>query len=247
MPKTKLVDPEKPKESEADLCAKFAVIARQEGFKVYAETADFDLLLVAGDACKGFKSGDQIGVHAKLRANIPVLWQALPRSMRSNSPHYYAILVPKADDMYIDIARQLKVTTIEGDWFAGSVKYNGRSFQCLNWYRFEPRKPCWVPDCEVHDMPAGVPSPQQLTKWKLAAIKLCLLCEERGYLLSSDFLQAEISMMRWRQKGWIVPGDFSMEMGKRMRRYTLNNDMQPPHLLYAAVTAALVAKKQAAG
>lgn len=241
------IHPKPEKISESVLCERFTAFAREVGFKVYAETADFDMLLVAGEGVRGFKPGEQVGVQAKLTPSIPVLWQALPRNAMDAGPHYYVVLVPRASDEFEDIARILKITTIEGDtidYIRNNHQSPVRYWAARRWHRHEPRTPCWVPDCEVVGMVAGTSAPQKLTKWKLEAIKLCLLAEERGFLLSSDFLQAGISMLRWRQKGWIEPTEFVVENGKRMRRYRLANENCPPHVLYSAITASLVAQRK---
>lgn len=229
--------------SEELLCARFVGVARAHGFKVYPETEGFDLLLVAGPECSGFREGDQVGVHAKLVPNVAVLAQALPRPVKYRGPDYYAVLVPKRSKAFSEVARALRITEVTAEWLDGDrfTTLSGR-----RWFRCEPQQRCWVPEHE-HDLPAGVPSPRTLSKWKQAAIKLCLLCEERGYLTSRDFADAGISMTRWRKLGWLRADGAELERapGRRaLTRYVLVPEARPPHLAHKAIADSM--RKQGA-
>jgi hypothetical protein len=58
--------------TEADLCAAFVTdIQKVKGWKIYPETAGFDLLLVREE------DGAQLAIEAKLALNTKVLEQAL--------------------------------------------------------------------------------------------------------------------------------------------------------------------------
>lgn len=85
-------------ESEEALCAAFSEDARADGWTVYPEPKDWDLLLV--------RRGVQVGIEAKLLGGVEVLLQALPaltsmpmrrrgRLARTGfpGPHYRAVLV----------------------------------------------------------------------------------------------------------------------------------------------------------
>lgn len=223
--------------TEAELCAELVAHARSIGFKAYPETAGQDVLLVAGPDARGFKAGDQIGVQAKLRANVQVLAQAMPRDGYSSQPNYYAVLVPVAPKEFVLVANRLKITVLSGGAFAEAYIYD--PFRRARWFRFDTRATCWVPECEVEGMPAGTPAPKQLTKWKLAAVKLCMRGVEQGFLTSSDFKEFEVSMTRWRKLRWIVPYDTQVINKRKVIRYVLNDEQKPPHLRYSEVTDAL--------
>jgi hypothetical protein len=221
--------------SEAELCDEFVDFARAQGFRAYPETGDFDLLLVASDECPGFKPGDQIGVQAKLRPNVEVLCQSLPRGGRSNAPHYYLVLVPQASDAFESVAEALKITPVSG----AKVRYPKFSFRQLRWFRNDDGQRCWVPDCEVEGMQGGMSGPRQLTPWKQSAIQLCLRAEAQGFLLGKDFKEKGLSIARWISEGWLKAGEIVVHEGKRVKRYYLVLDKNPPHLKHAEVTAAL--------
>lgn len=241
------------------MCDQFSDYAREYGFTVYSETSGFDLLLVAGDACKGFKLGDQIGVQAKLKSNLKVLSQALPPKTgcwRKNGPHYYVVLVPYAPSEFVEIARYLEITVIDDscwqrtskekrDYYLyaelGDPSWRVPAFKaCNRYYRHSELDPCWIPDCEIIGWPAGVPAPRQLTKWKMSAIKLCMHGELNGYLTRKDFVKFDLHYGLWLKRGWIVPYDSEIMEGRRIKRYVLNAETVPPHLLYHELTDAMV-------
>lgn len=223
--------------TEAELCAELVAHARSIGFKAYPETNDQDVLLVAGPDVRGFKAGDQIGVQAKLRPNVQVLSQAMPRVGRSRQPHYYAVLVPEASGDFCFVAQHLKITVLTGSAIKDS--YIVEPFRRARWWRFETGATCWVPECEVEGMPAGTPAPKQLTEWKLKAVKLCMRGVSQGYLTSADFRELEVSMPRWVKLRWIVPYDTQVINKRKVVRYVLNDEQRPPHLRYIEVTEAL--------
>lgn len=228
--------------TEATLCERLATVARAQGFKVYSETCGFDMLLVATEQASGFQPGDRIGVEAKLAANVTLLAQALPREVnKEGAAHYYVALVYSASDEFKDVARRLRISTVEID----RIDYAGKlfSFASCRWYRHEVTKLSWLPDCEVPKLAAGVPAPVRLTKWKMDAIKLCLLCEERGFLLRKDFADAGISMTRWYKLKWIrredVESPLRLQGSRKLQSYVLVPESKPPHLRYPDVAEAL--------
>lgn len=247
-------------ESESELCSQFIDHARSKGFKVYCETADFDLLLVVTpEVLKHtalFTPGEQIGVHAKLLPNVAVLYQALPRArgpvLDKVGPDYYAILVPNATDEFVFVARKLGITVYtaswsKSTWWRGTAQFVtkgtprvdfGLTDSGFTYKKMEHKERCWTPEVEVN-IPAGTKAPVQLTPWKMAAVKLCITGVKKGYLTTQDFADAKISMSRWSQKGWVQPGEWVKENGKRLKSYLLQDDNKPPHLLYPEVVVAL--------
>jgi hypothetical protein len=222
--------------SESELCGLFAAKARACGFKVYSETGNFDMLLVAGEECRGFKPGDQVGVQAKLYPNVAVLAQSLPRAASEPSPNYYMVLVPKADVLFRRVARALKITVVQGYELLEEPHWN---FAHKLWHRFDSGKPCWVPDVEVVDLPAGVRSPRTLNTWKVKAVKLCLHGEKQGYLTAHDFKEFGVSMSRWLDHEWITIGALVL-VGRRWRYYyAINHDTRPPHVMHPELARAL--------
>lgn len=254
-------------ESESHLCSEFMDFARAAGFKVYPETSEFDILLVAteksAEKYNTFAPGDQIGIQAKLKGNVEVLCQALPRiygvllpgeteRLHKTGPHYYAVLVPGATPEFYSVAYRngiLVFAAYERDRHGGirleeyglSSWEGRRRSRIRGAKRFVHPEPCWVPDVEVN-IPAGRKGPQQLTPWKMGAVKLCLRAELNGFLTTKDFAAEKISMSRWLQNRWIRPGGFVVVDGKRLKQYLLNGELPGvPHRKYPEVVEALEA------
>jgi len=191
--------------TEAAMCAAFiSWLSSYPEFTPFAETAGWDILLVHAD-------GTQIGVQAKLRFNMAVLKQTVERDhgWQDIGPDYRAVLVPEDYDNR-DICDALGLTLIL-PWkhWNGTVEFkpdfNDHSYQ--RWHFCNPEKrhelPAYVPD-----VPAGVPSPSTLSKWKIGALEICAFIELRGYVTRQDFRRAGIDHRRWVQE-WLdaVPGN----------------------------------------
>lgn len=227
--------------SEAELCQHFVEGVRSQGWLVYPETSGFDLLLVATTQAVGgsIELGDQVGVEAKMRDNIKVLYQASPAERRyhDSSPHFFATLTPRCSPEFRAIARTLGVVTFtctHNTYRGTTKKVPELRTQLQAYYRFVGADPCWTPGVHI-EMDAGTSSPRSITPWKIGAVKLCLRALRFGTVTANDFRELGISSTVFRQKGWIIPA------GKagRMLKYCLDPDALPPHLLYPEVTAAL--------
>ena len=244
-----------PFDKETELAAHFIEEAKSYGWIAYPETDGFDVLLVATAGVVGhFEAGDQIGVQAKLTPNLEVLYQSLPRKASWPGPTYYAALVPRATPEFLELASQLKIKVFEAtakfwpngrygrssqvEWRIGPVKAFMDPPKL--WHRHQHAKPCWFPEVQVEGLAvAGAAGPKQLTPWKFKAVKLALHGLQKGYLTSRDFADFDVSMSRWVQKGWIVPGAYVVENGKRLRSHKLIEHMNPPHLMYPEIVEAL--------
>ncbi len=226
--------------TEAELCEALSTAARALGFKVFSETAGFDLLLVS-ESAKGFDAGDQIGVEAKLRANWQVLYQALPRPLGIHHPDFYCVLVPTCDRDYCELAGRLEISVIVGHELVGSDlhMFPFDMHRRRRWYRQRAKGTCWVPDVEVVGMAAGTKSPLQITQWKMNAIKVCMRGVHNGFLTKKDFEECHVSMPRFLEMGWIKGYDMVREGKKRVKRYVLVDEAMPPHLKFAQITDAL--------
>lgn len=179
--------------SEAALCEAFVDVVRDE-FEVYPETSGWDLLLV----CRS--TGDQVGVQAKLRANVEVLDQAIARSRTPQTgPNVRAVLVPSANATFRYVASRLDLHVFDGHWIG--ARSSGATFEPAASFlqrapRSEARRPCWTPPVEIHT-PAGVPNPRSITPWKVGACLLCRKLRDVGYLTRSDFVAAGVSPGFW--------------------------------------------------
>jgi hypothetical protein len=214
--------------SEAELCAAFIahIGSRHKDWDCYPETADWDILVV------NRLNGLQVGVEAKLELNIRVLEQATDRLHSRSGPDYRAVLVPYGKtEKLAGLARLLGVTVITGqpgvpnrNGYIQSAGYMTAQFHPSDlpypalhpsdyigsewqWFEWPVLSRHNLPDY-IPDVTAGVSGPTKLTEWKARAIKISILMERRGSVSASDFDTLKISISRWRQGGWIIPGPF---------------------------------------
>jgi len=196
--------------TEADLCAAF-ISAVPKTWVAYPETAGWDILLVRG------KDGYQIGVQAKLKLNAKVLAQAVEGYYPvETGPDYRAVLVPSGEwNDLTALAPYCGITVIGmlppdsyvshySNWFSPSLPADDRYlYSSSEWHDRLPIKRHLLPEY-VPDVVAGSSSPLQLTKWKIAAIKLMILLDHSGYLTRQDFKRVQIDIRRWIDgSGWL--------------------------------------------
>jgi len=190
---------------ESDLCQWFQDVAHDAGYTVYNEWGGYDQIVVQ-------PGGIQIGVEAKLRANVKVLHQAIrdwpliknygdkPKKRVRASTHYRAVLVPKATKEFEYVASAL-----------GVMVFSQKGYGRTSWSRerfWSP--PSRAPRCRwgtgidlppvIPDVIGGKASPLRLTPWKIKAIRLCIRLREKGYLTSRDFKEFKVSQQYWRVK-----------------------------------------------
>ncbi|MGP1677885.1 MAG: hypothetical protein ACTS6J_12095 [Burkholderiales bacterium] len=187
--------------TEAELCAAFiAWLTRYPEWTPYAETAGWDILLVHAD-------GTQVGVQAKLKFNMAVLQQTIEGGYgwQDIGPDYRAVLVPE-DNGIRDICDALGLTLIRPrKHWNGSFEFEPalgeRSY--ARWHYSNPLKRHQLP-AYIPDVPAGVPSPSILSKWKIGALEISAIIEIRGYVTRADFRRAGVDHRRFVQD-WLDP------------------------------------------
>lgn len=194
-------------ETESAMCADFSKWAKVQGWTPYAETAGWDLLLVASD-------GTQIGVQAKLKFNLKVIEQTIPDSWdawRDRGPDYRAILVPVKGTNCRHICGALGLAVFYAGGRAGDF-YPELGSGYSEWHFWNPKKRHVLPEF-VPDVAAGSSAPVQLTRWKIAALRISALLDVRGYVTREDFKRYGIDHRRWTGPGgWLeangTPGQY---------------------------------------
>lgn len=238
--------------SESALCESWAAAVRAEGWTVYPETSGWDLLAV--------REGTQVGVQAKLKANLDVLAQAVTSDFATRGPHYAAVLVPHSSRPFHDVAVACRLLVIASRWrdawrlagreVAGGPEWPRLADQIEHAAPLHFDIPEWVPP-DVPDLPAGVPCPVQLTAWKYQALRLLARLAVRGYVTGKDFAEIGLSRSRWYHH-WLVPapaepeapGDFRLNGERGPQRWVkkpgvrLADDQHPD--VFATVLAAYV-------
>lgn len=203
------------------MCQQFISEAGDE-WVAYAETAGFDILLVRKS------DGYQIGIEAKLKFNVNVLCQILEDGWhREHGPDYRAILIPDdASSSLGVIASYIGITVIrirkkeKYPWYGAASfqpslpKLSNDTWINKEWYDWCPTERCPLPEY-VPDVAAGSSAPLQLTKWKIAAIKIAIILEERGWVARPDFRHVGIDYRRWiaKESGWLKPGEIGWVKG----------------------------------
>lgn len=216
--------------TEADMCTAFLAWVKASAgeyrygvqcpaWTPYAETAGWDILLVAPD-------GTQVGVQAKLKFNLKVLDQCLPSSWgswREEGPDFRAILVPDADSSAEGLCRALGLILFRprgrlyergGEGLEDWEFMPGLDLEDHNggWHYWSPERRHALPDF-VPDVQAGASGPVQLTKWKVAALRIVARLELAGHVTKADFREIGVDPRRWvGPQGWLLttdtPGQF---------------------------------------
>jgi hypothetical protein len=194
--------------TEADLCARF-LSALPRGWTPYNETAGWDILLVRNS------DGFQIGIQAKLKLNAEVIAQTLEDGYWpcDAGPDCRAVLVPDGVAGHFGkIAACLGLTVLQvrppyrpgvyGPAFTPDLPDERHDWAQRDWFEQCPVKRHELPEY-VPDVAAGASAPLQLTKWKIAAIKIAVTLEQRGYVTRADFKQHRIDHRRWVAQGWL--------------------------------------------
>lgn len=253
--------------SEAALCAAYAAFAEKAGWLVYPETAGFDMVLVrpAGDPY----AGTQIGVEAKLKLNAKVVDQILDRDPwdinLERGPDYRAVLVADPGRA-IGIARLLHrcgVTVIAPEPRPGEAYHctrvwpEGSAYESANWYVFgAERDNCWTDlnpanRCELPEyrpmVAAGVPSPVQLSRWKIGALKIVAWLEVHGSIDRAQIKKLGCDPSRWTRgpNEWLdraAPGQFARST--RLPRFEQQHPEAYAEILAATREAAAAVPKE---
>lgn len=241
--------------TEAALCADFLAWVKAEGgtfrygiqcpvWTAYAETAGWDILLVAED-------GTQIGVQAKLKFNMKVLTQAVPDNFahwHDQGPDYRAVLVPDFDHSHAQLCAALGLMLIAreqrgwgGNGFTPSLNLDHRNG---GWHYWNPKQRCELPEF-VPDVIAGSSAPVQLTKWKIAALRIIALLEVNGHVTRADFRNLLLDPRRWvGPNGWLKPG---ANPGEFVRGDGLDFEAQHPDIYRQVLEEARAKQKATTG
>jgi hypothetical protein len=106
------------------------------------------------------------------------------------------------------------------------------------WHYTNPGKRHELPGY-VPDVVAGSSAPVQLTRWKVAALRVCAILEIRGYVTRDDFRLNGIDNRRWiNDNRWLVSGGAA---GQYVRGPGLMFDKQHPDV-YPQVVASVRAE-----
>lgn len=241
-------------ETEADLCNIFMRdFNALPGWTCYPEAANFDVLAVHDD-------GRQLGVEAKLALNAKVADQILPMIngdfFEKPGPDYRMVIVPTISKSSQGIAKMLAMLGVEvmaprlsrflsGDEYSFSfhnlLEARGQETSFGGQYLFDwnPAVGCYVPAL-LQALPAGVPSPVQLTPWKEKALQLVALMRRQGFLTAKQIAGHGQSVIRWTRDigscpAWLIKGVVRGQWVETVNMPAF--DRQHPELYAVAVEA----------
>lgn len=242
--------------TENDLCNEFiAIVKKHLNWVCYPETRGWDMLFVRSD-------GLQIGVEAKLRANIDVLAQTISRDHatwpgnKRHGPSMRYVLVPKASTKFVFLASELHIGVFELEHIKKCLSDHWYKKQFINnyfEYRTKIKNLLWTPKEQyklpeiTYDIPAGVPSPKTVSPWKISAVKLSLLLMEQGYLTAHDFKKEGINFDNYFKRFLMKSDERLLVQGKKRKvnliKWKLANPLpkwiELPHEKYNFITKKL--------
>jgi hypothetical protein len=231
--------------TEADLCNAF-LKAVPKGWTAYPETAGFDIMVVHDESHR------QLGLEAKLRLNAKVISQILPDEALYGAcagPDYRGIIVPEGGGGFEQLLQIIGIIVFRPNYRGlfeveeprhpedvGKPWQRGWPCYARLWHDFNPVKRCTLPEY-VPSVAAGVPSPIQLTPWKIGALKVLAALKIDGYVTAADIRMFGVDPRRFcASDGWLE----SLGEGRWGRGKVPAFDEQHP-----AEFAAILAKAQA--
>lgn len=202
-------------QTENALCEAFAADARSHGWVVYPEQGGWDILLVRRGVQVGVQAklvaNTKVLVQAlpDNRITASNYRERVQRALHAKGPHYRAVLLGSypgrtphskkvAATEFNVLARHLRIVVLTPPhglhgwrgWVRCGWEYN----QCVGWrldrfdalfYRWFPRNLEYVPPF-VPDHAAGIPCPRVVGPWQIAAVKMELRYEKKGYVTLLD-------------------------------------------------------------
>lgn len=221
----------KPWASECAMLSSFMSQARARGFSTRPESCGHDVVLrlenELGQA-DGLGSGDTVAVQAKRQPTMRVLAQAIPPDPDRHSANWYAVLVPRMSEDFRVVARAVGVVVIA----AGERDFTVFWDENL---RRDPLIPLDLPP--VVDVPAGVPGPRSITRWKCNAVRVCINALESPHreIESGELRRLGLDQRLFLRQGWIEP--VRGRGGKVV--YRLTETKSRPDLRYPEVAEAV--------
>ncbi|AVH90210.1 hypothetical protein [Stenotrophomonas maltophilia] len=218
--------------TEAALCTCLIdCLAAAGGWEIYPETAGFDILAVWKATGHQLGIEAKLQLNAKVADQIlPAHWS----NAHQRGPDFRAVLVPCTTAANYGIARMLDALGVQvlvpdsciGRWkmepgqqIQREVQRHGlhqaapwdrasgdlREWGPTAWFDWNPTKRCELPEF-VPKVAAGVPSPLQLTPWKVGALKVLADLELDGFTTAKGVRAHGVDPRRFcATDGWLKP------------------------------------------
>lgn len=223
------------------MCAAIRAWAEGRGFTVWPEVEGWDLVLTCErptflDVLTEVQPGQQLGIHAKLRAGCEVLAQA--RSM-NRRPTWRMVAVPVASREFAEIAEALKIGVVV------TSKHRGRELRSpivVARPQMSSGELLRLPSIASRAILAGLPSPRVLSPWRDRALRFEVFARANDGRITVDDLKRHGFKRHWADRwlvratgddGRVVPGPL---FNKRLGMYRLHpNPMHLPSYGYEDV------------
>lgn len=182
--------PARKTDTEVDFCDRLREWAERQGFDVYPEVHGWDLVFVSAerrtlDRFNIIEPGQQVGIHAKMRASFEVVEQALPPPPDGIGWHYPTfpmVAVPSAGGAFARICAHLGIGVIVGElprrkWQTWGGKREARAQRrqedprVSRWPKAQGYEPLLLPPIASRTIVAGSPSPRVLSDWRVRALR----------------------------------------------------------------------------
>ncbi len=256
--------------TEAALCEEFRSWWKDRGWVVYPEVALWDMVAVPGPnynleqgnpaalgqrqlggvmSGKPWAPGDQFGIQAKLVSNMKCLWQAAGDPLRG--PAFRCVLVRRATEDFRGLAGLLGLLVAAREVPTGRRKKGWeRAYGGFRFYgharRYDVMRQLELPPIVMDDLPAGTPSPRQLTPWRVKALKLCRIIRAQGYCTAVDFKAVGIDSKRWIENSWLTSTQETVRVeghSRLQRKLVPTPGVNLPDVGWEEVSKALAAKE----
>lgn len=187
--------------TEVDLCERVRDWLERCGFEVYPEVAGWDLIavrLAPGQlAVRGrdrtVLALEQVGIHAKLRANCDVLAQAMRDDDHRRYPAHPFVAVPRPGQAFVRVARQLGLGVIDSDgrkrrpaWKTRADPAGAVDPVAVAWPQAHGNPQLVLPPIASRVIVAGAPSPRSLSPWRVKALRFLIWARQQESFAASD-------------------------------------------------------------
>lgn len=188
-------------ESEIQLCDRIRDWAERLGFEVYPEVNGWDLVLVARapvlrlDRVHTVATGQQVGIHAKLRSNCDVIAQAMPPPTNGTGWRYPAlpfVAAPNPGDGFRSVCRRLGLGVIATEGRRRRYRWPGHVSEPQDpfvdwWPEYSGEHPqLGLPPIASKLIVAGAPSPRTLSEWRVKALRFLAFARKRETFTKAD-------------------------------------------------------------
>jgi hypothetical protein len=206
---------------EYEMCDEFIELNKGD-WDIYPECYGYDMLMFSNDL------DIQIGVQAKLRNNLQVIYQILNNTelfggnLKKIGPHYRAVLTPiKYDHRYNILCQHINVIKLSVESVTTIMNYHMflNKYSPLGFSEHHTRPPM-----RLNDSP-GKSSPKSLSQWRINALKIMNKYYEQGYILSPQLRELKLDPSMF--KNWFEYKYLEPKIGRCLKMVLKDENKHP--------------------